>query len=152
LSRIAVGTLAGLAAVVVTTVVNLLARRIGLFREGMDLKYMGDFLAAPHTDPSVVRRYGIVVHLVSGALLGALYGLTARTPSSVGSGLWFGGAVWALNMTVLLPLTGRGLFGTAVGWYMAPSMLSLSGLYGAMTALAARRLTGRPGPRPHTIA
>jgi uncharacterized membrane protein len=133
-----IGLAAGLAAVLMTTVLNLIGRAIGLLPEAMDLKHMAEFVA----DPRSALLWGIVIHLISGCIVGMVYTLLMKsyTPKS---GVLFMLALWLVMMLVASPLADRGFFALAEGPALPISTFILHVVFGALIGAIARKMSLR---------
>jgi drug/metabolite transporter (DMT)-like permease len=138
MERWKIGLFAGLLAVLFTTVVNILGRRVGLLPEPMDMKYMAEFLIDPAQFPAAAFALGIIVHLVSGGIIGIVYVYLIKSWTPI-TGMLFMVADWLVMMLVLFPLTGRGFFGSNIGPVMAVATFILNLLYGAAIGWLAGR-------------
>ena len=140
---IRIGLLSGLIAVVITTLTNVVGRLIGLFPDPIDLKYMAEFMIDPAKAPALAFIAGVIVHIVAGTLIGALYLFLIKRPTIL-NGLLFTAVVWLGMMLVLFPVTGRGFFGLNIGPIMIVATLILSIIYGVILGWCAHRLSEAP--------
>lgn len=82
----------------------------------------------------------IGLHLGYGGLFGAILAQSAE-PVTIGTGLVFGVALWALMQVTFLPFLGWGFFGTAITPKIAVATLVLHLVYGGVLGWALDRGT-----------
>ncbi len=140
MSRIRAGLIAGLIAVLATSALNIVCRLVGLFPDGLDLKYMAEWLINPASAPIQAFAIGLVIHLIGGVLIGAIFVPLIQRPTPLNGIAFTLIVVWLPLMLVILPLTGRGGFGLNVGLVMPIGALILSIFYGLIVGRIAQRL------------
>ena len=140
MSRFNAGWLSGFVAVLVTSAVNLVGRFVGLLPESMDMKYMAELLIDPARNPITAFWVGLILHILGGVLVGVLFVLLVKRPTPL-KGVGFALAlVWIGMMLLIFPLTGRGLFGSNIGWAMPSATFLLNVVYGVVAGAFAQRL------------
>jgi Family of unknown function (DUF6789) len=140
--RIRIGLMAGLIAVVTTTLVNLLSRAIGLLPESMDLRHLAEFLLDTLDNPAGALILGIVIHVIGGGLVGMIYALLVRsyTPQS---GVLFMVAFWLLMMLAVTLLLPQGFFGLGFGLIFPIATFALNVIFGEVMGLSAGKMNVR---------
>jgi len=142
MDRLKTGFLAGLIAVAFTTAVNVAGRLLGWLPEPMDMKYMAEFIIDPVRFPTTAFWLGLLVHILLGGVIGALYGRIMRPWNPI-TGMVFMVFDWLVMMLVLFPLTGRGFWGLNIGPVMPVATFILNMLYGAAIGWSAQKMSAR---------
>ena len=146
--RLRAGFGAGIVATVAMSIPMLAATATGLspMPEPIPKAVVTQLLGSTVPEP-VAMALAIGLHLGYGGLFGAAFARIV-TPATVGSGLGFGVALWALSQVTVLPFVGWGVLGTAVAPAIAIATLGLHLLYGGVVGWTlagdGRPLTDRP--------
>src|SRR3990172_13402367 len=107
MGHVKIGLIAGLIAVTLTTALNVIGCLVGLLPEPMDMKYMAELFVDPVIYPFASFVLGLVIHVLSGGVIGIVYALLIRRRTVI-TGMLFMVLNWLVMMLALFPLTGRG--------------------------------------------
>jgi len=148
MSNIAKGSLAGLAATVVLSVLMVVKAMMGIM-PALDLpKMIAGMMGSPNTP-----MLGWAVHFMIGIVV---YGITIAAlahrmhASPTVSGIIIGVVGWLIMMVMLMPMAGVGMFAMSMG-VMAPMMtLILHLIFGAVLGWTYGKLVS-DGPAAHTV-
>ncbi len=140
MTNIAKGMAAGLAAMVVLSMLMLMKAAMGLMPELDPIGMISNMLGAE-------RVVGWVMHFLIGTVLwGGLFAwLDPHLPSHSHwlKGVIFGLGAWLIMMVAMMPMAGKGLFGMELG-LMAPLMtMMLHVIFGAVLGAVYGMLLGK---------
>ncbi len=139
IARLRIGALSGFIVVLITTIINLTGRFIGLLPEAMDLRFMAGSLIDQKVYPTGALILGIIVHILIGVITGIVYLYIVKSINT-GTGTIFMLVFWLLNMLMGMPLAGRGLFGLNDGVIIPIATLILHIVFGIGMGLIAKKI------------
>ncbi len=131
---------AGFAGTMVMTVVMMLAPMMGLPKMDIAAMLGSTFASTPPPPGSPAWLLGLVMHLMIGSVVLSIgYALVSSklpTRRAFSKGVLYGGIVWIIAQTMVMPMMGAGLFSSNLPHGATISAASLMGhlIYGAVLA------------------